>query len=235
MPDDGALALGQRHQSLNDMVTAALRDAILAGRFKPGERLVEDRIARMFGVSRNPVREALKTLRSEGIVEIAPRRGASVAALSVDEAREVIELRAALEGLCARLAARRCTPEAGRRMAEILRAGEAAASRNDLAALRDLNDAFHVALAEAGANRHLADFMGTLRAKTYWLFARISEERARESWNEHAAILRAVLEADQELAALLASRHVSSVGDQLLERDSAGVVGEPRREAAACA
>ena len=209
-------ALGEHRQSLNDMVSSALRDAILDGRFKPGERLVEDKIARMFGVSRNPVREALKTLCSEGIVDITPRCGASVAALTVEEAQEVIELRAALEGLCARLAARRCTPDMGVSMAKILDEGEAATQRGDIDDLRALNDAFHVALAKAGANRHLAEFMGTLRAKTYWLFASISQSRAVDSWTEHAAILRAVLDRDQELAAVLASRHVSTVGVHLL-------------------
>jgi DNA-binding GntR family transcriptional regulator len=211
------IALGDRHRSLNDMVTAALRSAIMEGRFKPGERLVEDRIARLFGVSRNPVREALRILRSEGLVEIAPRRGASVAALSPDEAREVIELRAALEGLCARLAARRCTPEVAVRLQAILDAGAAAVGRSDARALKRLNDEFHLALAGAGSNRFLSEFMTSLRAKTYWLFSSISEAKAIESWTHHSGILRAVLDRDEELAALLASRHVTTVGNHLAQ------------------
>lgn len=212
---DAIDALGERHQSLNDLVTAALRSAIMEGRFKPGERLVEDRIARLFGVSRNPVREALRILRSEGLVEIAPRRGASVAALSPEEAREVIELRAALEGLSARLAARRCTPEIAAGLQAILDAGSAAARRGDVAALRRLNDEFHQALARSGSNRFLSEFMTALRAKTYWLFSTISEAKAVESWTHHAGILQAVLDRDEDLAALLASRHVTSVGNHL--------------------
>ncbi|NBB83674.1 MAG: FCD domain-containing protein [Alphaproteobacteria bacterium] len=211
-------ALGESHQSLNDLVRTALRDAILSGRFRPGERLVEDRLARMFGVSRNPVREALKALHSEGIVAITPRRGATVARLSIEEAEEVIELRAALEGLSARLAARRLEPEAGERLSAILEAGDRAAAARDHAELNRLNDAFHGSLAEAGSNRYLVEFMRSLRAKTHWLFAAISQERALESWREHAAILRAVLDRDQEMAALLASRHVTSVGRELMDR-----------------
>lgn len=210
--------LGETHQSLNDLVKNALRDAILSGQFQPGERLVEDRLARMFGVSRNPVREALKALSSEGVVTITPRRGATVASLSVDEAEEVIELRAALEGLSARLAARRLSPAAGDRLLGILKAGDAAAERGDHAELHRLNDAFHGALAEAGSNRYLVEFMRSLRAKTHWLFAAISQERSLESWREHAAIMRAVLDRDQEMASLLASRHVTSVGRELMER-----------------
>lgn len=210
-------ALGETHQSLNDLVRTALRDAILSGRFKPGERLVEDRLARLFGVSRNPVREALKALNSEGIVTIAPRRGATVARLSIDEAEEVIELRAALEGLSARLAARRLEPEAGQQLSAILDQGDRAARDGAYDELHRLNDAFHSALAEAGSNRYLADFMRSLRAKTHWLFASISRERAVDSWREHASILRAVLDRDQEMAALLASRHVTNVGRELID------------------
>lgn len=212
------IALGDRHRSLNDMVTDALRNAIMEGRFKPGERLVEDRIARLFGVSRNPVREALKILRSEGLVEITPRRGASVAALSLEEAQEVIELRAALEGLSARLAARRCTPEMAARLATILDAGDTAAECGDLRALARLNDQFHMTLAQTGSNRYLSEFMTSLRAKTYWLFSSISEAKSVESWQAHAAILRAVLDQDEELAALLASRHVTTAGSHLAQR-----------------
>ncbi|MGF1626496.1 MAG: GntR family transcriptional regulator [Alphaproteobacteria bacterium] len=209
------IALGDQHRSLNDMVTAAVRNAITEGRFRPGERLVEDRLARLFGVSRNPVREALKILRSEGLVEITPRRGASVAALSPEEAREVIELRAALEGLSARLAARRCTPEVAARLAAILDAGDAAVARREPGTLKRLNDEFHTALARAGSNRYLSEFMTALRAKTYWLFSSISETKALESWTAHASILRAVLDRDEELASLLASRHVTTVGNHL--------------------
>lgn len=218
-------ALGETHQSLNDLVRTALRDAILSGRFKPGERLVEDRLARRFGVSRNPVREALKALHSEGIVTIAPRRGATVARLSIDEAEEVIELRSALEGLSARLAARRLEPEAGDNLEAILRQGDEAADRGDHAELHRLNDAFHSALAEAGSNRYLADFMRSLRAKTHWLFASISRERSVESWREHASILRAVLDRDQEMAALLASRHVTNVGRELIDNRGGPDIG----------
>lgn len=224
------IALGDRHRSLNDMVTAALRSAIMEGRFKPGGRLVEDRIARLFGVSRNPVREALKILRSEGLVEIAPRRGASVAALTPEEAREVIELRAALEGLCARLAARRCTPEMASRLQAILDAGNAAVAKRDVRALKRLNDEFHLALARAGSNRFLSEFMTSLRAKTYWLFSSISEQKAIESWTHHAGILQAVLDRDEELAAVLASRHVTTVGNHLAQAEPASGAPEDEEE-----
>src|SRR6185437_4850775 len=87
---------------LREVVAAGIRDAILAGRYGAGERLTEDRLAADFGVSRNPVREALRSLAAEGLVIVAARRGAVVAALRREEAREMIEVRATLEALNAR-------------------------------------------------------------------------------------------------------------------------------------
>lgn len=220
--DEPIQRLGEMHQALNDRVRDALRQAIIAGEFKPGDRLVEGRLAERFGVSRNPVREALKALASEGIAEIVPRRGAFVAEIKDDEIREVIELRSALEGLGARLAARRLDPRAAEILPAILDEGEEAVAQRDVNRLRKLNDHFHVALAEASANRYLTDIIRSLRGKTHWLFAGISEERAVESWKEHALIMRAVLDGDPDMAELLASRHVSNVGRDLLSRDESG-------------
>ncbi|MEM7444982.1 MAG: GntR family transcriptional regulator [Pseudomonadota bacterium] len=208
-------AVEASHQSLNDRVREALRDAIVGGQFKPGDRLVEAKLAELFGVSRNPVREALKALGNEGIVTIAPRRGAVVAELSEGEAADVVELRAALEGFSARLAARRLDGEAGARLMSVLKAGDEAAERGDTDALPGLNDIFHAELADASSNLVLAGIMRTLRAKTHWLFASVSEQRVLASWKEHAGILRAILDRDEEMAALLASRHVTNVGRDL--------------------
>src|SRR5579871_3958044 len=99
--------IGEEHASLHGQVIAELRQAILSRRLKPGERLVEGRLADELGVSRNPVREAIRVLESEGLVEVTARRGASVITMSDEEARETVEVRALLEGQNARLAARR--------------------------------------------------------------------------------------------------------------------------------
>jgi DNA-binding GntR family transcriptional regulator len=204
--------LGASHRSLRDVITDAIRQSILSGAFKPGERLVEDRLAADYGVSRNPVREALRSLQGEGLVEVAPRRGAVVARLSDEEAREIIELRAALEGLSARLACRRSTPALKATIAEILERGDRAAAANDTDELRRINAQFHRLLAESGRNRYLADVMRGLRDRTYWLAASTQSWRARKSWQEHAAILRAVAAADEDEAAILAARHVANAG-----------------------
>lgn len=208
---------GERHPPLRDVVLAEIRRAILAGRYKPGERLVEDRLAQDLGVSRNPVREALRALASEGMVEIAAHRGAAVAALSPAEAREMVEVRATLEGLNARLAARHRDPEIPALLQAILDAGTAAARDGQVDQFAQLNARFHDALAAAGRNRVLGDLMRMLRDRTSPVFAPLSVRRAQRSWAEHAEILKAVIAGDEELAALLATRHVMNAGGESLE------------------
>ena len=221
---------GAAHQSLRDVTTNEIRAAILTGRLQPGERLVEDRLAAEFGVSRNPVRESLRSLEAEGLVEIKPRRGAFVATLSDEEARELIELRASLEGLGARLATRRLAPALIAQIDDLLERGDAAAAQGESEALQQLNHEYHNLLANAGANRHLTEIMQHLRAKTQWLFGRMMMSRFQQSWQEHAAILRAIRDGDEELAGLLASRHVAGVGQIFLARangttDGSGPIG----------
>src|ERR1700748_3471202 len=112
--------LGSAHQPLRDVVTAAPRGLILAGELTPGERLVEDRLAVRLGVSRNPVREAIRVLAAEGFVEVTPRRGAAVARVSPGEAEELFDVRVAREGLSARLSARKATPDTADRLRAVL-------------------------------------------------------------------------------------------------------------------
>src|SRR5689334_18256734 len=102
--------LGKRHGSLSKVVADELRRGILIGQRKPGDRLVEDRLSAELGVSRVPIREALRLLAAEGLVEVQPRRGASVAEFSAEVAHDLVEVRAMLEGVNARLAARHRAP-----------------------------------------------------------------------------------------------------------------------------
>jgi DNA-binding GntR family transcriptional regulator len=215
---------------LREIVTSELRAAILAGRYKPGQRLIEDRLAADFGVSRNPVREALRSLAAEGLVLLTARRGATVAAPSAEDAREMIEVRATLEGLNARHAARRRDPAVIALLSEVLRQGTEAAAGGALDALPDLNARFHDALAAAGSNRVLGDLMRSLRLRTGTVFAPLGAWRARETWEEHAAILKAVIAGDEALSALLAERHVMRAGDDFMRS-----TGEAEAGAAAAA
>lgn len=207
--------IGGAHKSINSAVADTLRQAILSGRFQPGERLTEVGLAKAFDVSRNPVREALRVLEVEGIVEINPRRGARVALLSNEEIQEIIELRAELESMSARYAARRCSDEARSALTKLLEDGDDAQTRGDLEVLDELNQKFHNQIAMAGKNRFLVGFMKTLNEKTQWIFANRPRYNVADNWKEHAAILRAVIDADEELASVLAKRHVEDIGREI--------------------
>ena len=208
--------LGEEHSSLHGQVIAELRRAILTGRLKAGERLVEGKLADELGVSRNPVREAIRVLASEGLVDVAERRGASVAIMSDSEARETIEVRALLEGQNARLAARRHDKELIRRIEAVLKKGTAAVTAGRFDQLFELNQQYHDALAAAGQNRVLGELLQKLRNRTAMLFAPMSPSRQSRSWNEHADILRAIIDGDERAAAALAAEHVMRAGADFL-------------------
>jgi DNA-binding GntR family transcriptional regulator len=190
------------------MVADAIRSRILGGEFAPGERLAEERLSEEMGVSRMPVREALRMLAAEGVVTLEPRRGASVTAYSAAQVRELVEVRATLESLNAKLAARRKDPGQIAALERILAAGGRINERTELALIQENNARFHEALEAVAGNTVLSSIVRSLRDRTALVFARQSRARVRENWREHAAIVRAVIAGDEDLAALLASRHV---------------------------
>lgn len=208
--------LGEDHSPLHGRVIVELRQAILSGQLKPGERLVEDRLADELGVSRNPVREAIRALASEGLIEVTARRGAAVATMTEHEARETIEVRALLEGQNARLAARRRDKETVKRIEAVLNKGTAAVATKRFDQLFDLNQQFHHELAVAGQNTVLGDLLQRLRERTAMLFAPMDPTRQARNWDEHAGILRAIIDGDERTAATLAAEHVMRAGADFL-------------------
>ena len=194
--------------SLSKLVRERIRGRILDGRLKPGARLVEDRLSSELGVSRVPVREALRSLSAEGLVRLEAHRGATVVEVTPEMVTELVEVRALLEGQNARLAARRHDPEIVAQLHETLARGNAAAGSGTTEELARLNTEFHERLGEASRNSVLLDVMRGLRERTSIAFAINGRARAHEDWKEHAAILEAVIAGDEELAALLAMRHV---------------------------
>jgi DNA-binding GntR family transcriptional regulator len=196
--------------SLSRVVSDQIRGRILDGTLKPGERLVEDRLSIELGVSRVPVREALRGLSVEGLVTLLPRRGATVVEITPETVAELVEVRALLEGLNAKLAAQRHDPEIVAQLEETLVRGNKAAKTGTAEELARLNAEFHERLAEASRNSVLSDVMRGLRERTSIAFAINGRTRAREDWEEHAGVLAAVIAGDAELAALLANRHVQN-------------------------
>jgi DNA-binding GntR family transcriptional regulator len=146
-----------------ERVAAALRDAIADGRLRPGDRLVEQKLASQLKVSRSPVREAIRRLELEGLVVGQPHRGVSVASLSADDIRDLYQVRASLEALAGRLATSRLAEADQRRLAEIVRAMRTAAQRRDRRRLSTLDAEFHQLIGRACGNRWLIRILDSLR------------------------------------------------------------------------
>ncbi|HWF34097.1 MAG TPA: GntR family transcriptional regulator [Solirubrobacteraceae bacterium] len=141
--------------SLTESIAGLLRERIVDGQFQPGEKLVEAEIARQLQISRGPVREALAQLRAEGLVIERPRRGSFVAELTLDDVREIYELRAALESRAARLLIERDDREALVELGVIVEAMKAATGTDDREAFAELDARFHAELCRLSGNQRL--------------------------------------------------------------------------------
>ena len=202
-------------------VYSLLLDAIDRGELGPGARLVETELAERFGVSRTPVREALKRLEGEGIARAEGRR-LIVASLDHDQMGELYEVRGVVEGLAARLAARHATPEE----IEVLE-GMVADDRlrlGDPRALAQSNRRFHRQLHRASHNRYLLQLLQGMRRSLALLSATTLADRARQrqSLEEHAEIIAAIRGRDGDAADDAARRHISNAYRVRLEIDAAG-------------
>lgn len=220
--------VGREHASLGKRVADELRRAILASHHRPGDRLIEDKLSAQMGVSRVPVREALRALAAEGLVEMRPRRGATVATMTAELARDLVEVRATLEGLNARLAARHHEPGIVTELRQVLGEGNRAAHSRKVDNLVRLNGEFHDKLAEAGRNSVLWDISRALRERTNLVFAANTARRAVQDWDEHSKILAAVIEGDEDLAAMLATRHVRHAAEAAFAAKSTDAEAPPR-------
>lgn len=200
--------VGARHRPLARAVLDELRLAIIGGVYAQGERLVEEELAERFGVSRNPIRQALQELASEGFVVIEPRRGARVATMDPRHAGELFEIRAPLEGLVAGLAAVRRTEAQLAELRYVVDAGVAAASAGRLDELPELNTRFHQTLAEAADNELLTATLGKLSDIIRWVYAARIAARAGESWREHAELVDAIAAGDRDLAERRGAAHI---------------------------
>jgi DNA-binding GntR family transcriptional regulator len=200
--------LGAAHLPLRDVVATELRRLILSGELAPGERLIEDRLAQQLGVSRNPVREAIRVLSAEGFIEVTARRGTFVASMSAVEATNLFEVRLALEPLGARLAARSGTLEQLGELAGILDRARAATDAGNLDSLAELNTEFHSQVFQMTANSYLIGMAIPMVKRAQWLFRHSAANRAPHSWTEHQDLIEAIRAGDEELAESEARHHV---------------------------
>lgn len=207
------------YQPLREVVFEALRDAIVSHTLQPGERLMEVQLAEAMGVSRTPVREAIRRLELEGFVVMIPRRGAYVAQLSLKDIADAFEIRGALEGLAAGLAAERATEddieELGRllvRMSECLDSG-------DTKKAVEMDIEFHEKLYDSSRNERLSQMISNLREQVLRFRTRSLSfpGRLAEALQEHALIIDAIAERDPVTARKHAEDHIQAAQNSLME------------------
>jgi DNA-binding GntR family transcriptional regulator len=204
------MTIGAEHQPLRSLVCEELRRLIITGELEPGTRLVEDRLAARLGVSRNPVREALQTLASEGFVEVLPRRGAVVAEVTVEQAEELFDVRMALEPLAARLAAKRAPAAAVDGLRQVLERARQATEAGDFDLVAACNTDFHRLVVEISGNDYLRLLLAPMARRVQWIFRTSAPTRAPHSWREHEELLRAIAAGDQDYAEAAARAHVGA-------------------------
>lgn len=201
--------------TLEEYVASKLREAILKGYLKPGEKIDQNEVAELLGVSRSPVRDALKKLAAEGLVQIHPYRGAIVAELSPEELDEIYMLRRTLEGLAARLAAAHIDEECLVVLREILQAMD---ETEDADKWIELNYRFHHTIYEAAKRPRLLALIDNLRniVSPYIRQYISTPEYRRSAQQSHRRILEACARRDPEEAQRETEAHLQAVIDGVL-------------------
>lgn len=198
-----------------DAVYKTLLDAISAGKLAPGERITQEDLAERLNVSRSPVLQALRLLKKDGLLEEAPGRGLVVTQLDPIRIGHLYQVRGALDALAARLAAQRRAkiPQA------LIERGRKAAAGTDVNALIDADMAFHKAIYEASGNPLIVE-----NAMLHWIHVRrvmgavLQRKLGRTGiWDEHAAIVKAIHDGNEDLAAALSEKHAQLARETLMQ------------------
>ena len=205
--------------SLRGRVFHKIRDDILNGKYKENEELTEVAIGQELGVSRTPVREALRQLELEGLVQIIPNRGAFVTGIQAQDVRDIYMIRARLEGLCARWACENITKEQMDEMEENVYLAEFHAKKGNMEQMAELDNQFHRILYASGASKmleHLLEdyhqYVMRIRRKTL-----STPDRAIASNKEHHGIMEAIKANNPDLAEKLASEHMNNAYSNMVK------------------
>lgn len=216
------------YKPLRELVLEAIREAIINGNLKPRERLMEIQLAEELGVSRTPIREALRKLELEGFIVMVPRKGAYVADISIKDIADVFEIRTALEGLAAALAAERITEEELENMERCLVEKGEAIAMADIDKLVETDTKFHEAIYRASRNERLWTILNNLREQ----FQRLRTTslsvpgRMQQSLKEHREIVEAIQSRDVQQARQMAQDHIENAENIIM--DSIKREGLPR-------
>ena len=207
-----------RFAGLGGEVTDRLRDDILAGRYQTGDHLTERELAEEFGLSRGPIRDALRQLDNEGLVQLLPRRGARVASLSSTEAAQVIEIRQALEPVAIRFLLEQNDPDRLKPLEEILDRLRKAGQEDDWANLVAIDMEFHEAVYQLAGSPMLLRLWDTLRVPLLQTFRmhRQFYEAGPDVYETHRRLFDAIVSGDAVAAEAAAREHVVDLRGHLM-------------------
>ena len=204
---------------LRDVVFKKLRKAILTGNLKPGERLMEIHLAEKLGVSRTPIREAIRKLELEGLVQMIPRRGAVVTEITEKSMKDVLEVRRALDVLSVELACDRITGEEKEMLRKACQDFEDATKTGNLKEIAEQDVAFHDIIVEATRNSKLIQILHNLSEQMFrYRFEYIKDTSNYEKLvEEHRLIYESIVRKDQKAASEIAKIHIDNQEQSILK------------------
>jgi DNA-binding GntR family transcriptional regulator len=203
----GAVPRLERPGPLRERVYEALLELITTRALQPGQHLVESELAGHLGVSRQPVREALQRLNTEGWVDLRPAQGAFVHVPTEEEADQLLTVRTLLEAEAARLAARNATSDGIEALDEIVAQGLLAVASDDVDTAVALNARFHAKIMELAGNAVLAELAAQVDRRVRWYYTPVAKLRGGQSWAEHRDLIAAIADRDEQEAARLMREH----------------------------
>ncbi|GAA1025865.1 MULTISPECIES: GntR family transcriptional regulator [Amycolatopsis] len=211
----------ERPAPLRQVVYDALAELIINRTLEPGQHLVEADLAEYLGVSRQPVREALQRLQSEGWVDLRPAQGAFVHLPTDEEADQLLGVRAVLETHSARLAAACATDEDIKRLWELQDVGMKALAADDGERLVAANADLHSYITELTGNAVLSELIGLVDRRVRWYYTPIARPRGRDAWQEHAALIEAIAAHNVDKAEKIMAQHTERTRRAFHERPGA--------------
>jgi DNA-binding GntR family transcriptional regulator len=217
----GAVPRLERPGPLRERVYEALLELITTRALRPGQHLVESELAGQLGVSRQPVREALQRLNTEGWVDLRPAQGAFVHEPTEEEADQLLTVRTLLEAEAARLAAVGAGPEGIAALEEVCATGERAVLADDVDGAVAANAEFHATVMALAGNAVLADLAAQVHRRVRWYYTPVARQRGRQSWIEHRELIAAIADRNEERAANLMRIHTEHTRRSYHERGGA--------------
>ncbi|WP_127357682.1 GntR family transcriptional regulator [Actinacidiphila soli] len=202
-----------RPAPLRQAVYDALIELIINGSLKPGQHLVEAELAEHLGVSRQPVREALQRLQTDGWVDLRPAQGAFVHSPTEEEATQLLSVRAVLETHSARGAAQNAKPEDVEQLWALQQEGVDALADGDVERLVAANTALHAFITSVAGNAVLAELISQVTRRVRWYYMPIAKPRGKDAWNEHAQLIEAIAKGDADRASEIMRKHTERTGE----------------------